>query len=463
MAASPPRTSHLSRQLDLAQLAAELRAPIGLRAVVLGTDALDDLTGLVPARASVAVLTDGVAKRRGERDLLPEVEQRLPGLPVTTVVLGGPSGRVHADEATLTDAAQRCAGVSWIVTVGSGTLADIGKAVSARLEGVAHVVVQTATSVNGFADDQSVLLVEGVKRTTRTRWPDFLIADADVLVGAPASLNVAGVGDLLAMFTAPADWRLAYMLGMADSYSAGAVALARRHGPEVLSLAPRLAQGDLVAATKVAEVLAYSGISMGVAGTTAPASGMEHTVSHLVEMAMNRQGQDSAFHGAQVGVSTVVASALWSRVRKVLTGKVRLDFPSEGTMEEGVRDAFADLDPSGAVGGECWRLYSRKLRRWTANRRALETMDWRAVENEVAPLLGGGEELAGALVTAGAPSRFSELDPAPSPDLVRWALASCHLMRDRFTVADLAFFTGGWGLEDVDSVLGEAASLGGGL
>jgi glycerol-1-phosphate dehydrogenase [NAD(P)+] len=463
MAASPPRTSHLSRQLDLAQLAAELQAPIGLRAVVLGTDALDDLTGLVPAGASVALLTDGVAKRRGERDLLPEVQRRLPGLPVTTVVLGGPSGRVHADEVTLTEAAQRCAGVSWIVTVGSGTLADIGKAVSARLDGAAHVVVQTATSVNGFADDQSVLLVEGVKRTTRTRWPDFLIADADVLAGAPAALNVAGVGDLLAMFTAPADWRLAHMLGMADSYSAGAVALARRHGPEVLSLAPRLAQGDPVAATKVAEVLAYSGISMGVAATTAPASGMEHTVSHLIEMAMNRQGQDSAFHGAQVGVSTVLASALWSRVRKLLTGRVRLEFPSEGTMEERVREAFADLDPSGAMGGECWRLYSRKLRRWTANRRALEKVDWRAVDQEVAPLLGGGDELAGSLGAAGAPARFSELDPAPSRDLVRWALATCHLMRDRFTVADLAFFTGGWGPEDVDSVLGEAASLGGGL
>ena len=53
--------------------------------------------------------------------------------------------------ATLTDATQRCAGVSWIVTVGSGTLADIGKAVSTRLDDVSHVVVQTATSVNGFA------------------------------------------------------------------------------------------------------------------------------------------------------------------------------------------------------------------------------------------------------------------------------------------------------------------------
>lgn len=463
MAASPPPTSHLSRQLDLDQVAAELRAPIGLRAVVLGTDALDDLTALVPAGASVALLTDGVAKRRGGHDVLPEVHRRLAGSSVTTVVLGGPSGRVHADEVTLTEATQRCANASWIVTVGSGTLADIGKAVSARLDGVAHVVVQTATSVNGFADDQSVLLVDGVKRTARTRWPDFLIADADVLAGAPAPLNVAGVGDLLAMFTAPADWRLAHMLGMADSYSASAVALARRHGPEVLSLAPRLAQGDPVAATKVAEVLAYSGISMGAAGTTAPASGMEHTVSHLLEMATNQQGRESAFHGAQVGVSTVVACALWSRVHELVTGKVRLEFPSAAAMEERVRDSFEYLDPSGAMGEECWRAYSRKLRRWSANRTGLESMDWRAVEREVAPLLGGGNELVESLVTAGAPARFSELDPAPSPDLVRWALASCHLMRDRFTVADLAFFAGEWEADDVESLLDEAASIGGGL
>jgi hypothetical protein len=33
----------------------------------------------------------------------------------------------------------------------------------------------------------------------------------------------------------------------------------------------------------------------------------------------------------------------------------------------------------------------------------------------------------------------------------RWALGHCHLMRDRFTVADLAFFMGIWEPSDVDA------------
>ena len=434
---------------------------------MLGEDALDELPTLVAhhERGGLAILTDSVSKRRGDADLLSEVENRLVRLASRRVVLEGLQGRVHADEPTLAEATERAAGASCLVTVGSGTLADIGKAVSARLGGVAHVVVQSATSVNGFADDQSVLLVNGVKRTTPTRWPDALIADSAVLTSAPVALNLAGVGDLLAMFTAPADWRLAHLLGMTDSYVAAVVSLTRRHGADVLALAPRLAERDAEAATGIARILAWSGISMGVAGTTAPASGMEHTVSHLIEMAMNRRGLDSAYHGAQVGVSTVVAAVLWSRIRAVLSAekRPRLRFPSEGEMEERVRDAFVSLDPSGEMGDECWRLYSKKLRRWVGRRSAIESTDWPAVDGEVAGLLADPADLAAALARAGAPTRFSTLDPPAPPELARWALANCHLMRDRFTVADLAFFFGAWEVGDVDIVLEEAATIGGGL
>lgn len=439
--------------------------PIGLRAVAAGRDALDQLPRLVTTRGSVAVLTDMVPKRRGRSELLDEVERRLAGLETARVVLGGREGRVHADEVTLAAAVEQCVRASCLVTVGSGTVADIGKAVSARLGGLRHVVVQTATSVNGFADDQSVLLVNGVKRTTPTRWPDALIADADVLVCAPPPLNLAGVGDLLAMFTAPADWRLAHLLGMADSYSPTAVSLARRHGPRVLALAPRLAAGDPDAATEIANVLTLSGISMGVAGTTAPASGMEHTVSHMIEMAMNRTGRDSAYHGAQVGVSTIVAAVLWSRVRERVLGRARphLRFPAEDEMAGTVREAFSSIDPSGEMGEECWRLFAKKLRRWNAARASLEEQDWRAVDIAIADVVADPAELAASLSSAGAPTRFSQLDPPVAADLVRWALAGCHLMRDRFTVADLAFFAGEWGARDVDAALDGAASIGGGM
>lgn len=402
-------------------------------------------------------------KRRGGADLHETVARHLAGRNVTDVVLDGERGRVHADERTIARAVEGCSGARSIVTVGSGTLADIGKAVSARLGGVHHVVVQTATSVNGFADDQSVLVIDGVKRTTPTRWPDVLIADAEVLAGAPVALNVAGVGDLIAMFTAPADWRLAHLLGMTDGYSPHVVALTRAHGDELLSLAPRVRAADPEALTAIAGILTLSGVSMGVAHTTAPASGMEHTVSHLIEMAMNSSGRDSAFHGAQVGVTTLVAAAVWRRVAGRLSDGVTLRFPSREEMRDRVLDSFASLDRSGAMGEECWRQYSRKLERWSTRRAALEATDWRTVERDVRPLLGAPVEIARALAEAGAPCRFSELDPPVAPELVRWALACCHLMRDRFTVADLAFFTGGWTADDVEEALDGAAAVGGGL
>ncbi len=472
-------TADIAPRLDMAELSKRLSEapdssalrPVGIRAAAIGPNALDELpslaASLLPSHASgIALLTDAVPKQREGSELLPLIEQYLARLgDVHRIELQGEGGRVHADAATLAHATREVAGAGGLVTVGSGTLADIGKAVAAALDGLPHIVVQTATSVNGFADDQSVLLINGVKRTTPTRWPDALVADAEVLVSAPTALNLAGVGDLAAMFTAPADWRLASYLGMADSYSTTAVELVRSHGTRVLGAASALAQGDRRAAVTVAYVLTLSGVAMGAAGTTAPASGMEHTVSHLIEMAMNRRGRDAPYHGAQVGVSTIIAALLWKRMYAHLRTRPAHDllFPSQEEMETRVRDAFSPLDSSGEMGEECWRLYSKKLRRWVGNRPRLERVDWREVGSAVKDLLVDPRELIASLVTAGAPARFAQLDPPIPADLARWALANCHLMRGRFTVADLAFFLGMWDADHVESVLTEAAGMGAGL
>jgi glycerol-1-phosphate dehydrogenase [NAD(P)+] len=464
--------------LDLAELKLRLRSapdaallkPLGIEAIALGSNALDQLPELAArfaagGRGPIAVLTDSVAKRRGSTDLMSAVEERLRDVrEIRQAVLEGQDLRVHADRETIGRAKEMVAGASCIVTVASGTVADIGKAVSAAEGGLPHIIVQTATSVNGFADDQSVLLVDGVKRTTPTRYPDALIADAETLVDAPPPLNLAGVGDLLAMFTAPADWMLASQLGMADSFAPTAVAMVRAHGDAVLAAAPRLTAGDPAAATLIARALTLSGISMGIAGTTAPASGMEHTVSHLIEMTMNKRGLDAAFHGAQVGVSTIVSALLWERVQAHLhEEKHPFLYPTAGEMEQRVRVAFAELDPSGAMAEECWRLYSRKLERWSVNRRRVGALDWNDLAAHMAPLLSRPQDLVESMASAGAPTRFGQLDPPVEPDLVRWALENCHLMRDRFTVADLAFYLGMWTSAHVDDLLAEAAVLGGGL
>ena len=89
--------------------------------------------------------------------------------------------------------------------------------------------------------------------------------------------------------------------------------------------------------------------------------------------------------------------------------------------------------------------------------------DWPRHRAALGSLVADPATLAAAIERSGAPARFSQLRPAVSPDVARWALRHCHLMRDRFTVMDLRFFAGSWGDEDVESALGVAAGLGAGL
>jgi glycerol-1-phosphate dehydrogenase [NAD(P)+] len=271
------------------------------------------------------------------------------------------------------------------------------------------------------------------------------------------------MGDLLASYTAPADWLLARLVGQDDSYSPAAVGLARAHVDAVLECARRVDGAAPDAVDNLAAALTLSGISTGVAGCTAPASGMEHAVSHLLEMT-DRPGRPGPLHGAKVGALSVLA-AIWARVRTFARGGGlnALRFPTAAEMEPRVSAAFASLDPSGQIGQECWRSYALKLTRWHDAREQMTALPgrWDEFDAELDGLLTSPERLVGALRAARAPVRLSQLGVVDAA--TRWALAHGLLMRDRFTVADLAFFMGVWDADGVDALLVDEARLGAGL
>src|SRR6185503_7025932 len=157
--------------------------------VLLGPGVLAELPAVVAdvrrAEGDVVVLAD-LRPMTVKADVLGLVDARRADV-------GGEDFHPHADAETIDAAVAATDGAGVVVSVGSGTVTDIGKAVCARLD-VPHVVVQTAASVNGFADGESVLLVDGVKRTTATRWPDRHAVDTGVLADAPLALNQAGLG-----------------------------------------------------------------------------------------------------------------------------------------------------------------------------------------------------------------------------------------------------------------------------
>lgn len=445
--------------------------PLGLGQVYVGPRAVVRLPGVVAGLGAgrtgeTVLLRDGVAKRIGSHDLHSVVTTalRLDG-PVRDLVLSGGHGTVHADEETVDAVLAGTAGARVLVTVGSGTLADLGK-VAAAAHRLPHVIVQTAASVNGFADDQSVLLRSGVKRTVASRWPDALIVDADILAAAPPELNRAGVGDLMSMFTALPDWLLASTVGFNAGYHQTPVDMVRPHGERLLALAPRLAAADPGALAVLAELLTLSGVSMGVAGCTSPSSGMEHLISHLLDMHAAANGHDPDSHGAQVGVGSVVAAATWARVRAMLgTGAVPdIRLPDPDGAKRRIEDAFLPLDATGRTAAECWAAYSVKLRelgRLLPRLRRLLAL-WRPLDKQLGQLLVGPARLTDTLGVLGAPVKFADLRPGYGPEVARWAITNAHLMRERFTIADLGDLLGLGGPEGSEAVLADLVTVGAG-
>jgi glycerol-1-phosphate dehydrogenase [NAD(P)+] len=472
--------------------------PLGLGRVVAGEGALDALPGLVDelgGPGDIVVLAAATPMTAGGRDLRAAAESALGG--ARWAVLGPDDGAVHADASTLAAAAKAAEGAGCVVTIGSGTITDIGKTIDLERPGSRLIAVQTATSVNGYADPFSVLLRNGVKRTTASRWPDALLVDTDVLAGAPPELNRAGAGDMMAMFTALADWYLAsavagleprgdWLEDAADRpgapaerpgdppYNPAVAGLVRARGPRLLALAAGLGGGpdraagdqsmpaqstpDRASLAELAGLLTLSGIAMGVAGSTAPSSGMEHAVSHLLEMAATARGQRGSFHGTQVGVAAVVAARTWARVLdRIDDGALNRPaaLPDPGAVRVRIERAFADVDPGGAMAAECFADYARKLTRLSAGGDPLAVLraSWSKYRAVLDDLLTDPATLAGALASAGLPARFADLPEPVDAATARWAVANSPLQRQRFGVADLAMLIGAWEEADIEAVL----------
>lgn len=449
--------------------AASLHA-IGIREVVRGRGAVQMLPELlercgVTTGSVITVLSDTTRKKYKNDDVLDVVLDALRTayrVELVRIAPGPTASVVHADEVTVADAVEstRLGAPQGLVSVGSGTMVDIGKVVAHELS-IPHVVVQTAASVNGFADDQSVLLIDGVKRTTPSGWPDALIIDPWTVAEAPIAMTRSGFGDLLSMFSAAADWYLAGTVGFDESYSATPVSMMRHDVDELVLAAHDLGWGDQRAVDLLASCLTVGGVAMGVAGRTAPSSGTEHLVSHMLEMHGDALGVSTASHGSQVGVASVFAALVWRHVQQCLAdGIVRVDASNIANYER-VRGAFAHLDASGAMAEECWKAYQRKSRWIRLHLNDINSVldDWTAHNNEFDQLLRSPEFVAAALRSARAPATFDQLDPAPDRNAVVWAASHCHLMRDRFTVVDLADLIGAWNADDVAQVLAQQCTL----
>lgn len=437
--------------------------PLGLRALVIEPGAAAQAPARVREliaprgdRATVALLVDRTVIRSGADDLKADVRALLEReFEVVETVLGEP-GHLHVDDEALDTATAATTGVDAVVSVGSGTVSDIAKVASARAGGVPLVIVQTAASVDGFTDNVSVVLRAGAKRTIDSRWPDVVLADTTVIATAPVELNASGFGELQSLFTAPADWWLASQIGTDATFHTTPRDLLLEFAGDPSEWGAGLGRGEARPVEQLTRVLAIRGIGTGISGSTACLSGVEHLVSHMLDMYAVARGHEVGLHGAQVGVASVVAASAWDHLfAQARSG--RAIAPSNDGDEDRVREAFAACDPSGALGGECWRDYSTKRGAWAAAGDPLALLaDPDALEAGLGAMRPDSERIARALAVAGSPLTREDLGAWITADIWRWAVANCLFMRNRVTVVDLLHAAGWWTDADVDAVLHRA-------
>lgn len=386
-------------------------------------------------------------------------------------VLSEPNGLVHATPENAKKIQEHFEGADCVVGVGSGTICDLCKYSTYYFNQenpLPLIIVQTALSVNAFSDNSSVMLINGVKRTVHSRYPDILIIDLDIVCAAPAEMNVSGYGDLIATWTAPVDWYLGNVLGMGQNFHTAPSDIIRTQCEELLENSEKLAAGDKKVIGDLANVLTLSGFSMGFANESSPASGSEHVMSHLIDMASGVRKTGICYHGTQVAVSGIISGIIWDwLLNEFDPKKVDIDkcYPTLEEMEPKVRAAFDWLDDTHSAADECWADYQKKLTRWHANKEKfaafLENFD--EFKKQVAPWVKKPEYIAECMHKAKAPTRYSELNYPVDAKTVIWAITNCHLMRNRFSVIDLLHFTGVWGNEFVQMLIQRANSMDAGL
>ncbi len=204
---------------------------------------------------------------------------------------------------------------SLIISVGSGTVNDLGKYVASQKE-IDFWTMPTAPSMNGYTSGIAAIKVKGVKRTLPAAPPRRIYVLPDVIQHAPLKLRQAGFCDVLAKVVSDIDWQCESLLA-SDSYCGLPASMMSAVEKTYSKFPEDIGRGDKSAVMGLFKGLLLSGVAMSLAGSSAPASGGEHLVSHFWDMREPMSGREPELHGLQVGVGIILSTACYKRLAQL--------------------------------------------------------------------------------------------------------------------------------------------------
>ena len=356
-----------------------------------------------------------------------------------------PQQHLEPDEFSIGQAAMNFdRSCDFIVGIGTGTVNDISKILS-KVTGLNYMIVGTAPSMDGFASNTSSMISGGIKVSLFSACPVAILADLEVVCRAPVKMLQAGLGDMMAKYVSLCEWRISHLVN-GEYYCEEVASLVRRSLKKCVQSAVGLAERDPEAIANILEGLILSGIAMGFAGISRPASGVEHYFSHVWDMRALEFHTNSDLHGIQTGIGTVLALKIYEQIRTVRPDRAKaLDYVNRFDREKyhAFLKEFLGSSADGLI------LLEKKEGKYDKAKHAkrLEVIldHWQDILDIVNEELPARSDVVALLHSLGAP-----VDPEAlgfSDDLVRKSFTATKDIRDKYNASRLL-----WDLGMLDDV-----------
>jgi glycerol-1-phosphate dehydrogenase [NAD(P)+] len=339
----------------------------------------------------------------------------------------GPGRDPVCDDLTHDRLLPQVEGADLVLPVGSGVINDLGKWLAHDI-GASYVTFATAASMNGYTSANVAPKIAGVKSLVRAQPPVLAFSRPRVIAEAPYEMTVSGLGDVLAKSVSSADWYLNHAL-FGDYYCARSVGLVAELEPLYLEHPQRIRAREEGALAAMFDALMLTGVAMTMVGTSAPASGGEHLISHSLDMLSAIDGRPHDFHGRQVGVGTILCAELYRRV-------LAIESPQLGEAPAAITSELW-----GELADEVARNYASKRDRLQQVATILGEGDrWDRLREQLAAMVRTPETLHGCLAAAGGAVEAEDI--GCDAERLTTAFVHGHEIRARFTILDLAYVLG---------------------
>ena len=293
-------------------------------------------------RKILLVADENTFKAAGE-----QVERALCGKDVRRVIFPGDTILIP-DERAVSEVEKNLDGIDFIIAIGSGVLQDICKFASHE-KNIPYAVAATAPSMDGYASSGAAMIYKGMKVTFPAGVPVAIVADTQVLKNAPEEMIKAGYGDIIGKYSALNDWKLSREVN--NEYFCGYIYdMTYKMIEKTLSLTDGILSGNEESIGVLMEALVVVGILMSFAGSSRPASGSEHHLSHFFEITGILGKQDYLPHGIDVAYSTYITAKIRE---KILSGSFKSDPYCTCMPEEEIRKMY------GSISEECISLQKK--------------------------------------------------------------------------------------------------------